>query len=38
MIPKSEPCIDCQEPNYLYDLSPWCPACFFRHEQEKRVA
>jgi hypothetical protein len=36
--PKYEDCLDCLGPNYLFELSPYCASCYFKHQAEKRVA
>ena len=33
MNPKSEPCSICFEPNFLYDLSPYCANCMIDYEE-----
>lgn len=38
MNPRYEPCEKCGEPNYLYDLYPWCANCVIEREKAKRRA
>lgn len=36
MEKKYEDCTSCGEPNFLYDIFPWCPKCYFLREERKR--